>query len=175
MTPDERAVLLSIRPKYVSAILDGRKTVELRRTKIHAPAGAVLVLYGSSPSRSVLGTATLEGIDEAVPSALWPEVRARAGVTRREFNEYFRGARSAFALRLRDVVALTTPVPLGELRSRTGLEPPQSFRYVTLEQVESLTSRDSPAVTTALTGALVAAADQLDLRPRARANVRRGL
>ncbi|MEU4362223.1 ASCH domain-containing protein [Promicromonospora sp. NPDC023987] len=164
-------MLLSIRPRYAEAILRGTKTVELRRTRINVPAGAILVIYSSSPTRAVLGTAVLDGIVEDAPGALWPEVRSVAGILRREYNEYFRGARTAFALHLRDVVQLSVPVPLHDLRTRTGLEPPQSFRYVTAEQVRVLQRSTPSEVATQQLRPRIAAAARLDTRTRSRARV----
>jgi predicted transcriptional regulator len=168
---ERRAVLLSIRPRYAEAIMQGTKTVELRRTRINAPAGAILVLYSSSPTRAVLGTAILDGIDEDKPGVLWPEIRSTAGLLRREYNEYFHGASTAFALRLRDVVRLSTPVSLQDLRARTGLEPPQSFRYVTAEQVTVLRRFATAQDAKQRSRPQIAAAACSDTRPSARARV----
>jgi predicted transcriptional regulator len=127
----------------VEAILEGTKTIELRRTRMHTRVGTLMILYSSSPTRSVLATAVLDQITEASPAELWPAVRHDAGVTEAEFDEYFRGARRAFALYLRDVIPLATPTPLHEIRAQAGLEPPQSFRYVTQTQAVALTSARS--------------------------------
>lgn len=140
MKVHERALLLSIRPKYIRSILDGTKTVELRRSRIHAVEGTLVILYSTSPTRSVVATATLERIIESEPNDLWLTISGHAGVTRREYDEYFRGASRAFGLRLKNVKRLSSPLPLIQMRARTGLEPAQSFRYVTDRQVELLTA-----------------------------------
>lgn len=132
--------MLSIRPRFAEAILRGDKTVELRRTRMHARAGTLVVLYSSSPTRSVLGTAVLGEIIEAHPTELWPRVRNDAGVTQLEFDQYFANADRGYGLRLRDAVPLATPTPLHRIRANAGLEPPQSFRYVTRSQADMLTT-----------------------------------
>ncbi len=136
MQSDWRGVMLSIRPRYAEAIIRGDKTIELRRTRIHATAGTLVVLYSSSPTRSVLGTAVLDEIIEAQPAELWPRVKDEAGVTQVEFDRYFENAARGYGLRLRDAVALATPTPLHSIRANAGLEPPQSFRYVTRSQAD---------------------------------------
>jgi predicted transcriptional regulator len=132
--------MLSIRPRFAEAILRGDKTVELRRTRIHAHAGTLVVLYSSSPTRSVLGTAVLDEIIEAQPTELWPRVKDDAGVTQIEFDQYYENAARGYGLRLRDAVPLATPTSLHSIRANAGLEPPQSFRYVNRFQVEQLTA-----------------------------------
>lgn len=134
----DRVVLLSVRPRFVDAILAGTKSIELRRTRIHALPGTLVMLYSSSPSRSVQGTAVIERIESGSPEVIWDHSRGRVGVSRQEFTEYFDGASAAFALHLRDIAPLQHPFPLQLMRSRTGLEPPQSFRYITDDQAKQL-------------------------------------
>lgn len=126
----ERAVLLSLRPRFADAILANNKTIELRRTRPNVADGATLVLYSTSPVRAVVGRARLACIDEAPPHELWPRVADRSGVSRSEYDAYFENAATAFALHLEQASALATPVPLSELRDEHGLAPAQSFRYL---------------------------------------------
>ncbi|SFO06949.1 ASCH domain-containing protein [Amycolatopsis rubida] len=58
---------MSLRPRFAEAILDGTKTIELRRTRVSAPPGTKLVLYASAPTMAVVGIATLIGIEIASP------------------------------------------------------------------------------------------------------------
>lgn len=138
MAAEQRIVLLSLRPRFATAILEGKKTVELRRVHMLAPAGSLLLLYSSSPMRAIVGTATLDRLQESTPRQLWEEVMSRAAISRGEYDEYYRGARRAFALHLRDVRALPTPSPLAVMRSSAGVSPAQSFRYVTADEASLL-------------------------------------
>jgi len=126
----ERAVLLSLRPRFADAILAKHKTVELRRTRPNVAAGATLVLYSASPVRAVVGLARLTYIDEAPPQELWQQVAAHSGVSRLEYDAYFANATKAFALHIEQAAALPAPVTLAQLRDEHGLAPAQSFRYL---------------------------------------------
>lgn len=126
----DRAVLLSIRPVFADAILRGDKTVELRRTRPNVPLGTPVLLYSSTPVKALVGVATLTHVEERTPDALWVSTCRRSAVTRTQFDTYFANARRAFGLHLTDVTALCDPLPLTHLRERWGVEPPQSFRYV---------------------------------------------
>lgn len=134
----ERALLLSIRPAFADAILRQEKTIELRRTRLHVPAGTRVVLYSSTPVKSIVGVATLTAIEEGSPEELWQTTAERSALERPEYDEYFRGARRAFGLHLSDVTRLHSPVPLSTLRATYGVEPPQSFRYLTNAQADEL-------------------------------------
>jgi predicted transcriptional regulator len=136
-------LLLSVRPRFAEAIMAGTKTVELRRTRMHAPVGSRVVLYSSSPVRAVIGTAVLDRIESEHPAALWLGVGAGSAVTKSEFDAYFHGADSGHGLHLREVDALTTPVSLQDLRRRVGVEPPQSFRYLSAPQTRALLAENT--------------------------------
>jgi predicted transcriptional regulator len=125
-----RALLLSLRPRFAAAILDGTKTVELRRTRLSAPPGTLLVLYASSPIMAVVGTATLADRHTASPTLIWRVHRHALGLTHAEFADYLTGADQATAITIENPRALPDPFTLAWLRRHTGFQPPQSYRYI---------------------------------------------
>jgi predicted transcriptional regulator len=125
-----RALLLSLRPRFATAILDGSKTVELRRTRIAALPGTLLVLYASSPIMAVVGTAILLDRHTASPSTIWRTHRVALGLERGEFFEYLAGADQATAITIGNPQALPDPFTLAWLRDHAGFQPPQSYRYI---------------------------------------------
>jgi predicted transcriptional regulator len=142
---EERILLLSIQPRFTAAIISGEKTVELRRSRMQATPGSQVLLYSSSPVKAVVATAVLERIDSNGPEELWSISGAVTAVTKAEFDEYFAGAKNAYGLHLRNVTSLTEPISLRALRDSLGVEPPQSFRYLTRAQVDSLLPRMVPS------------------------------
>lgn len=115
----DSAVLMSIRPAYADAILDGTKTVELRRRRPSFLPGTPVLVYASSPDRRVTGTFDAGEVLAASPSALWRRVSRRAGVTRDLFDAYFVGCEIAYAIEvLRPRRVRPTELPL---------RPPQSY------------------------------------------------
>lgn len=129
---DERfGLLMSIQPRFANAILEGRKTVELRR-KPPRDQPDVVILYGSGTAKSVLGVAQLKEVHISTPDDIWTKFGATAGVSQAEFNEYFEGSETASALELTHPRRGGDDVPLSRLRE-LGLEPPQSWRYLERE------------------------------------------
>ena len=57
-----RTLLLCLRPRFAEAILSGAKTVELRRRPINTQPGTPILLYASSPTMAIVGTARLREI-----------------------------------------------------------------------------------------------------------------
>lgn len=98
-----RALLISIQPRFANAILDGTKTIELRRTTPTLPPGALALIYSSSPTKALVGWATVDEIVHATPTDLWNEHNESAGVTPAEFQEYFADRTNAYGLRLSTV------------------------------------------------------------------------
>ncbi len=130
-------LLLSIHPKYVEKIIRGEKQVELRRQRPRSQPGDWLAVYATLPVQQLVGVARIEQILVASPSQLWNQTAGRAGVTHDEFRAYFREAEMATGIVLAEPLRLPAPVSLARLRTAwPGFRPPQSFLYLTDEQVE---------------------------------------
>lgn len=127
--PEERALFISVKPRYANAILEGTKTVELRRTRPNLPDGSLVILYSSTPTRAVVGWAHLTGVRVGTPTEIWDKYGTAAAIDEPDYDAYFDGADQAFAFELNSVVAAVQPIPLDVIRS-IGIQPPQSWRYV---------------------------------------------
>ncbi|RSN24153.1 hypothetical protein DMC63_06250 [Streptomyces sp. WAC 05977] len=125
-----RPLLLSLRPRFAEAILDGVKTIELRRTRVSAPPGTKLVLYASAPTMAVVGVATLLDVQTSTPGQIWRRHRRHVCVSKAEYDDYFAGADLATAISISAPERLAAPHTLAALRAATGFRPPQSYRYL---------------------------------------------
>ena len=126
--PSGRAVLLSIKPKYVDLILAGTKRVELRRSWPTNDIG-VMVLYSSAPIQKLVGVAFIDRIEECDFQALWKLAEAHGGgVTRDELDEYVKGKKTAFGVMIERVKIAEAQVDPKEFFP--DFTPPQSFLYL---------------------------------------------
>ncbi|MFD9479020.1 ASCH domain-containing protein [Streptomyces nojiriensis] len=130
MNDPERAMLLSVHPRFATAILAGSKTVEVRRQRIAAPPGTPVLLYATAPTMAIVGAARIASVQVASPREVWSTSRTQAGISRREYDAYMSGASRASGLTLADPVTFREPVPLTALRAVGSFHPPQSYRYV---------------------------------------------
>ena len=131
MPPTDRALLVSLRPRFAHALLAGDKTVELRRVPPSVECGTLVLMYSSSPERQLVGTARVSHVAVATPDEIWECHGTQTGLSRSEYDKYFAGTNRAVAIVIQDPVRLGRPRPLAELRRRwDGFRPPQSFRYV---------------------------------------------
>ena len=141
-----RALFLSIKPRYARAILDGRKTVEVRRKFPDVPPGTTVVLYSSSPERAVLGTVRLKQTSRVAPERVWELHSGDIAIAEDDLGRYLDGAEASTLLEIDSPERWDRPVSLASLRAILGVEPPQSFRYLDPDQVK-LISGDRTAVT----------------------------
>ncbi len=132
-----RDLWLSIHPRWVDAIVEGRKTVELRRRAPRVDVGAFALIYATTPTCSVVGSAQIQAVVSLPLEELWTRYGRRAAISRSEFCDYFRGTAHGSAIELASVQTLDTPVGLRELRDR-GVQPAQGWRYLPRERLEEL-------------------------------------
>jgi predicted transcriptional regulator len=149
----ERAMLLSVHPRFATAILAGSKTVEVRRQRVAAPPGTPVLLYATAPTMALVGMARIASVHVASPREVWSVHCAQTGITRREYDAYMSGAAQASGLTLEDPVTFDEPVPLSALRARGAFHPPQSYRYMKSDDLRQV-AEAGPVVGTALREAL---------------------
>ena len=125
---DRSVALLSIHPSHAEAILDGRKTVEFRRSSFPAAARFV-VIYATAPVRRIIGWFEVEGIERGSPAALWRRHRDSGGIDDATFKRYFDACETGAAIQVQRATRLDEPVVLTEV-SPDLRHPPQSFRYL---------------------------------------------
>ncbi len=140
------ALFISLRPEFAESILDGTKTVELRRLKPRAAPGTLVLLYAASPRKALLGTCAVQSITEAAPQEIWRRLGSSTGIRRSAYNAYFHGTHRAVAITVAEPQRLVEPVPLADLRGMLpGFMPPQSFRYLSRPVVRRLLAATSGA------------------------------
>ena len=147
------AILLSVQPRFATAILAGTKTAEVRRRFPDQPAGTKIYLYSSSPQRAVIGTVALHSVDRPDASDVWDTYGHVIAIDRQPLDTYLGGVPIPAILQVRSPVRWEVPLPLSELRSHILIEPPQSFRYIDEERAVLLDAWE--AKTLAQSAALV--------------------
>lgn len=126
----QRDVVISIRPQYSDRIMDGSKTVELRRRfPVAAPKGTIAYIYSTSPVRAMVGMAQIKEVLKLPVAEIWRRFSDKASITRQDFDRYFDGTDHGYALLFEQVKPFSTPLTLEFLREQFGFEPPQSYLY----------------------------------------------
>ena len=130
-----RIVLISIKPKYVKSIISGKKTVELRRRIPKIKKGDLVFIYSTSPVKAIQAYSFVDKIVSKEPEELWNEVESISGVSKKEFDNYYKGKFIGYGIYLKDIEPIIKPISLDDLREKFEISnPPQSFRYLSKSQ-----------------------------------------
>ncbi|MBY5601739.1 ASCH domain-containing protein [Rhizobium leguminosarum] len=130
--------IISIRPKFVQAIVSGVKTVEVRRRIPPIEVGTNLWIYATLPIGAVVAVAVAAQIFRGSPDELWSSHGHNAGIAKEDFDSYFQGTSAGIGIELA-LVREIFPVPIKHLRSmRVGFNPPQVIAKITSAEARFL-------------------------------------
>jgi predicted transcriptional regulator len=127
----KNALLISVRPRFAEMIFTGTKTVELRRIRPRIGRGDLVFIYVSSPVKALEGAFEVGEVVPGTPSSIWQRFREETGLSKREFDTYYEGKPTAFAIVIQKCWKLPAPIHLAILqKQKNGFHPPQSYHYI---------------------------------------------
>ena len=133
-------LLISIKPQYAEKIFKGEKTIELRKSSpIKAEKNSIVLIYVTSPVKELWGICKVENITKGSPAQIWKSFGDKTGISKQEFNTYYKNTIKGVAIELKDVKSLkSNSISLNVLRKViSGFTPPQTFAYLNMKQVNS--------------------------------------
>ena len=124
-------ILISIQPEYANQIMEGCKTVELRRRFVEAvDRDTRLFIYSSKPVGAIIGCARIDKVIKLPVKQIWKRFHKQACIEKGEFEKYFDGVEFGFVVSLGDVTPLTEFLVREDILGRWGIRPPQSYMYL---------------------------------------------
>ncbi|WP_434050757.1 MAG: ASCH domain-containing protein [Roseibium sp.] len=111
--------MISIKSQHAMNIVDGSKTVELRRRFLPMPRGSRLWIYATLPVGAIVATATIVSIEHDQTFKLWDRYRFDVAVSKELFSKYFEGCSTGYAIRMTNIEAIS-PVSLDRIREIRG-------------------------------------------------------
>lgn len=123
----EKSILLSIRPRYVNAIISGEKRFEFRKSIFRSPDITKIYIYASAPVKKIVGYFNLGDILHGNPHEIWERCSDLGGISKEEFFKYYEGKENAFSLCIDKLNIFEHAIcPYTTFENFT---PPQSFMY----------------------------------------------
>ena len=139
MIDPTRMMVLSLKPRFAEAIIDGTKSVELRRAKPRIIGPTRALIYATTPVKAILGSCIVDSVVSDDVNVLWDKYGSQTGIDHDDFISYFYGINIGTALLLSDANRFEFQVSLTDLRSRGGgFHPPQSFAYLDTKRSNQL-------------------------------------
>jgi predicted transcriptional regulator len=138
MTDHDRAMLLSVHPRYAESILAGTKRAEIRRQRPGIRRGTPVIIYATKPLGAVIGTANIDQVCEGTPAELWDQYQQDVAVSQEEFDQYLSETSTAYLLLLSGAKRLSVPLTLDNMRESADFQPPRSYRYVNHNTLRAL-------------------------------------
>lgn len=120
-------VILSIKPRFAEAILNGEKLFEYRK-QIFKRDVSTVIIYESSPVCRIVGEFEIEDILVGEPDVIWHKTRAHSGIDKVFFDMYFSKKNRAYAIKVANVVRYNAPLEFESMANSS--HPPQSFMYI---------------------------------------------
>lgn len=127
--PDQPDLLMSVKPKFAEKIMNGSKSIEIRRQFSGRWANHDVAFYASQPMGALIGKATVNSVTRGRPDDLWSRFEGQIGCSRPEFDAYVSDADEVTAIEFKNVCAYDNSVALNRLKDllREKLAPPQSY------------------------------------------------
>lgn len=126
----KKYLFISVKPEFAEKILTKEKSIELRKIKPHVKVGDYIIIYASSPIKSVVGFGVIRQIIETTPEKMWNEFSDSLGIDKLRYDNYYKGKEKAIGIEIEGIKKLS-PVTLDNLRTiDSSFHPPQIYRYV---------------------------------------------
>lgn len=120
-------VLLSVKPYFAEEIFSGNKRYEYRKTNFSRKQIDKVIVYATSPLKSVIGEFEIEEIICDDLFNLWERTKKESGISKEDFLKYFGNQSVGYAIKIKDQKRYDNPYPLEHLTISVA---PQSFRYL---------------------------------------------
>jgi predicted transcriptional regulator len=126
----KKYLFISIKPEFVLGFLTNQKKIELRKMKPNVNIGDYVILYASSPLKSVIAFGMIKKLIDTSPQNMWKKYSSLLGIDKSEFDNYYVGKKRAIGIELENIIKVS-PMHLYDIRDMIpNFQPPQIYRYV---------------------------------------------
>jgi predicted transcriptional regulator len=131
---DLTCILLSIKPKFVEAMMKNEKHYEFRKSMFSHRNIKRVYIYATVPVKMITASFRIGFVEKGTPEELWERFGHVAGILEEEFFEYFRHKFIGYAIKIEDFQSFDEPIDPYEVCP--NFTPLQSFQYV--DSIENL-------------------------------------
>ena len=133
-----KILLISVKPEFAEKIMNGEKTIELRKSaprKVNKESH--ILLYVTSPIKELWGICKINNILKDEPKAFWDNYGYKTGITETQFKQYYKTSRIAFGIELKEIRNFSKySIELKQLKKAfPNFMPPQTYSYIHSEEI----------------------------------------
>lgn len=141
----DKYILLSIQPKIVQEIIEGKKQFEFRKKLPDIENSGInkkVIIYSSSPTMKIIGSFVIGSHYHSDFDSLMKTINSTPEYTKR-ISKYFKEKISCHALEITDLNIYQTPLSLTYLRENfPGFFPGQSYRYLDENIIQNIIDKN---------------------------------
>lgn len=132
---EQRDIILAINPVYAGLIRQKKKKWEYRK-KIWSSNKIIgkIYLYETSPIQKIKCYFTSNFIIKGKPKEIWHLTHKNAGISQKEFNNYFNHKKKGYALQISRLKRFQSPKDPFKLID--NFHPPQNFMYTNWREIK---------------------------------------
>lgn len=124
-----RDIIISVKPKFAKLIINSTKKYEFRKTAFRRKVRNIFI-YVTSPVQKIVGYFQYSGYVCGPLEIVWARCKKHAGISEKEFINYYLGRDVAFALKIIRL-KLFKPYLLPK-EFLTNFKAPQTFCYLNI-------------------------------------------
>lgn len=143
-------LIISVKPKYAEKIIEGKKTIELRKcAPKRVSKNDRLLLYVTSPVKELWGLYKIKEIIVEEPKKFWELYGHKTGISENEFENYYKNSSKAFGIEIVEIQNyMKYSIKLNSLRKLIpGFMPPQTYSYIRKNIINIKALKDISKVT----------------------------
>lgn len=131
-------LLISVKPEFAEKIMNGEKTIELRKSAPKKVSkDSYILIYVTSPIKELWGICKINNIIKDDPNTFWGNYGSKTGITESQFKEYYNKSRNAFGIELKEIRNFSKySIELKQLKSAfPNFMPPQTYSYINSDEI----------------------------------------
>ncbi len=120
--------LFSIKQEFSEQIFLNKKRVEFRRQNVKIKKDETCLIYTSGSIKKITGYFIVKEKIRLPINKLWVKTKRYAGITKKQFDEYFYGCKEGTAIIIKKITKFVKEISLNDIRKEIStFRPPQSY------------------------------------------------
>lgn len=124
-------LLISVHPNYAYKIINGEKTIELRKNRPNIRIGDYVIIYATHPIMAIIGFGKVKNLIITSPDNMWENYSGKLGITKESFSQYYKETNKAIGIEIEAICKFEIGLMLKQVRKyHPNFTPPQTYKYI---------------------------------------------